>query len=495
MSFDFENPFADYGNIVHGERFIGRKDSLRVIENRIIRPRQPGNLAIIGEPRIGKSSLVYKAIIEKKETLIANKLLPIWINVGIFDDAQLFLQSLVTQCYDELEDLEWVLKPIERARERSLRNNLSWNDRYSYIQQFFQKVRVAGIQVLFILDEFDHARYLFKSNVSAFQGLRELSYRPEWRINYITISRRSIRHIELQVASISTFDGIFKKHYLGMFDESSIEEYFSRLDSIGLSVDEKIKQEIDFYCGGHPYLLEMLGYQIVEVFREQQQVDIDLATRRVEFLDPFDNLVRLLEEDGSLTKILQIVLGPVIDIKQTDIDRLLKYGLIKLNDKQLYVAFSQHFQAYLNLIEREIDLWPLWTRTEKALRQLITIKMLDKYGKDWVVKLEKAQQKLKPIFDACRNAQQKEQKAFGNRASQNLIDFTYPQDLFTIIFSNWKDVFQSIFGQDKNYWQQCASLLSKIRNPLAHNRDNVLYEADRTKAEGFCKEILAIINR
>ncbi len=94
MNTDFENPFADYGNIVRGERFIGRKENLRVIESRIVRPKEPGNLAIIGEPRIGKSSLVYKAIVEQKDNLIAKNLLPIWINLATYDQASMFFRSL-----------------------------------------------------------------------------------------------------------------------------------------------------------------------------------------------------------------------------------------------------------------------------------------------------------------------------------------------------------------------------------------------------------------
>ncbi len=100
---------------------------------------------------------------------------------------------------------------------------------------------------------------------------------------------------------------------------------------------------------------------------------------------------------------------------------------------------------------------------------------------------------MKTIFENARKAQEAEEKSFGTRASQNLIDFAYPQDLFAIIFFDWKGTFQEIFGYDRNYWQQCANLLAKIRNPLAHNRDYVLYEADVQKAEGFCKEILALI--
>ncbi len=63
------NPFADYGRIIYGDRFIGRKTIVNNIENRIIQPKHPGNLAIIGMHRIGKSSLVHKAIIEQKDNL------------------------------------------------------------------------------------------------------------------------------------------------------------------------------------------------------------------------------------------------------------------------------------------------------------------------------------------------------------------------------------------------------------------------------------------
>ena len=122
MSPTFENPFADYGNIVRGERFIGRKDSLRVIENRIIRPRDAGNLAIIGEPRIGKSSLVYKAIIERKSELIAVNVLPIWINLATFDRADIFFRSLVTSCLDEMEEMNWFSESIQHYARRTLEN-------------------------------------------------------------------------------------------------------------------------------------------------------------------------------------------------------------------------------------------------------------------------------------------------------------------------------------------------------------------------------------
>ena len=493
MDRDFANPFADYGTIVHRERFIGRKYDLQVIENRVIRPRSPGNLAIIGDSRIGKSSLVYKAIVDRRDELLAKRLLPIWLNLSSYDHAPVFFRSLVTRCLDELEELGWLSRNIQQAAERALQDELSWSEGYSRIQRFFEKVLKAGIRILFILDEFDHARHIFRDNISAFQGLRELSYRPEWRVSYIITSRRTVRDIELQTQSISTLDGIFHKHYLGMFDADSIEEYFGRLTSVGIPNDISLREKIAFYCGGHPYLLELLGYEVVALFQEKQVIDIDRAARRSmpAFLSQYDRMKELLREEGKLDKILQVLFGPVVDVKWTDVEILLKYGFIKEDGQGTYIAFSDHFQTYLEIIERQFDwdLWPTWRQTEKALRHLIARTLREKYGNNWIEILKKAKPNLRAIFDRCREAQAKEAKVYGSRVSTNLIDFTYPQDLFSIIFAEW-NVFKDVLGQDKNYWGQRAQLLAKIRNPYAHSREEVVCDYERQIAEGYCKEIL-----
>ena len=281
---DFVNPFSDYGNIVYGERFIDRRDSIRAVENRVIRPNEPGNLAIIGDYRIGKSSLVYHSIMERKSDLWKEKRIPVWINLATFDQASIFFRSLVTSSYDELDSLGLLSDGIKSAAERALKDKVSWSEGYGRIQRYFEKIRHAGLRILFVLDEFDHARYLFKGDISGFQGLRELSYRPEWRVTFITTSRRSLQSIELQTKAISTLDHTFHKHYLGMFDEEALKEYFKRLSSVGIDVTPQIKERFLFYCGGHPYLLDMMGYEVVELFRETDMIDVDRAAKRLSLI-------------------------------------------------------------------------------------------------------------------------------------------------------------------------------------------------------------------
>jgi hypothetical protein len=503
----FENPFAGYGRIVSGNHFIGRNEIISNIDSRIIHSNNPGNLAIIGMHRIGKSSLVYKTIIEQKDKLISKGTFPIWIGLSSYDQVSRFFRSLVTKCVREMKKLNWISGEIQSLADHVKEADDPWDD----IKEFFIEVQKTGYSALFILDEFDQARHLFQGE-TAFQRLRELADYPDYGLSLVLTSRRSIRDIEHAAGSNSPFHNIFQVQRLGMFSDEDLETYFSLFSSLGISISSASRERVLFYCGAHPYLLEMLGCEIVERYRQSSEIDVDKASEAISqsIFEHYDDMIRLLQEEKTLNKLLQILLGPVIDVKPTDVTELQNYGLIKLTEKNhgdekhpekgTYVAYSEHFHDYLKLHERSTeftdDVWPIWRETEKVLRGVITTTMFQAYGDNWIKELEKGRSNLKKIFDECREAQQKEEKSFGDRASQNLIDFTYPADLFTIIFAKglWQPYFQPIFGHNPNYWEQRKQLLTKCRNPLAHNRGEILKPHERKTLEAYCDEILGVLS-
>lgn len=491
------NPFDGYGHIIRGHQFIGRRRALQSITDRIVSASEPGNLAIIGDHRIGKSSLAFIGVMERRDELLERGRLPIWVNIAKFDNPRDFFVGLVSLSHTELEDQGLLNETIDKAKARISEQHSTWSGTFELIQRYFKKVRQAGQWIIFVLDEFDHARILFKDSVSSFQQLRSLSYDdPDGRVTFVTTSRRSIREIEEQTHAISTFDGIFAKEYLGVFDSDDMHEFYTVMGNTKFPVTSDISNQIEFYCGGHPYLLASLGYRIVANWflganTEIEKLMVDLSPS---FLNQYDRMVRLLSEDGRLIKLLQVLFGPAVDVTQADIDDFLRYGLLRPTTDNAYQTFSAHFQSYLRLIERESELWPIWKQTEIAIRDLISQKMAQKYpNKNWVIELEREKPKLQTLFDRCREAQTKETRTFGTRASTNLIDFTYPSDLFEIIFSDWGQ-FSSVLGKDKSYWEARRQLLARVRNPLAHNRDAVLQEHERLSAEAYCKEILSCLH-
>ena len=340
------NPFANYGRIVHGDRFIGRETIVNNIENRIIHPDTPGNLVIIGMHRIGKSSLAHKAIIEQKDNLIRKGVLPIWMGVASYDLPSDFFHALVKRCVREMTRLDWLSDAVQNLADYALATEDSWDE----IKDFFIEVKEIGYQMLLILDEFDHARHLFKGN-TAFQRLRELADYPDYGFSLVLTSRRSIRDVERLAGSTSPFHNIFQVQRLGMFNGDDLEIYFSRLSDIGISISDEQKTRVLFYCGAHPYLLEMLGWEIVEGLRQnqEQEIDIDKAAHSIlqSIFGHYDDMIRVLREEETLNKLLQILFGPIIDVKPTDVTELENYGLIKSTDEEPYVAYSEHFHDYL----------------------------------------------------------------------------------------------------------------------------------------------------
>ena len=83
------NPFSDFGSIVYGQRFVGRKKALNTLSQRVLGDSY-GNLAIMGLPRIGKSSLAWQGIMTKKDELIRNKTIPVFFQSGSCHNARMF---------------------------------------------------------------------------------------------------------------------------------------------------------------------------------------------------------------------------------------------------------------------------------------------------------------------------------------------------------------------------------------------------------------------
>jgi len=110
-------------------------------------------------------------------------------------------------------------------------------------------------------------------------------------------------------------------------------------------------------------------------------------------------------------------------------------------------------------------------------------------GSDWDKRIVAEDRKLESLIVELDQKRQREQRNFGRAASDELLDFTYPMDLFNIIRLRWKE-FEPTFGESTAYWRERFHLLAQVRAPLAHNR--VVARAARERAEEVCTEILDV---
>lgn len=509
------NPFSDFGSIVYGQRFVGRKKELNAIAQRVLGDTY-GNLAIMGLPRIGKSSLAWQGIMTKKNELVANNTLPVFFQSGSCNSAVNFFKQIIISLNDDMqisfndEKYNKVAVPIVDEILNADESSFSLA-----VMKYYKVVKRLGYKVIYILDEFDSVQTIF--DVADFQLLRELSYNPDTKICLVTCSRKTIQEIEAKNGAISNFYGTFKDLRLGMFDDSDIKEYWERAEACGFS--EYYKEWIEYYVGRHPYLLDLLNDYCVRtrLFDFESSSTNVIAEIKLELWNQLKSIIDTLNHEKIFDKAIQLILGPVYDVTKIQEEKLLKYEFIKIVDNATkvdilgrfvgarteegsYVCFSDYFTQ---LLDQEyianVDYWALWTNTEKKIRELIKIYTKDTeiFSGDWETEIQAKFGDSKDWSDRFKlllSTREKTKRIFPS-ASTNLIDYTLTTDMYNVFMSKaWNDWFGKVFSGTKKEWAAKFNYLAEIRNPMAHNNREFISEEQKRKAENYCNEILKTIS-
>ena len=493
-----KNPFGDYGGVVSGNRFIGRHNEIEIIQNRLLGFNY-GNIAIMGLPRIGKSSLAWNSIITKKDELIKKKILPVWISFGEYSTLNNVFQEVVLELLEMLSystDLVAQITPIIN----NINDAGNQTERRRFIKKMLKFLKSIGFRLILVLDEFDNAQNIL--DLHDFQFLREASNNPDTKLALLTISRKTIQELEPDYGALSNFYQIFTDLRLTLFNQNDKNDYWNRVRQNGIEVSQKYISLTTHYCGSHPYLLDAFNH---EVFNNISQTDTNLEKvselvikeLNLKMLNEYESIIKLMREEGLERMLMQMIVGPVYDITQRDVEKLLKYGIVSLNTIGKYSTFSEYFNNYLHLKSNSIDIWPLWSEVENEIRSLIKQNLLEKFGEAWEEPYAKQnkQKGAEAFILEKREMQSRNKKSFGDKASDHLVDFTYPMEMFDRYIAldwNW---YSSIFEKQKNDWKPIFEHLGKIRNPLAHNNPNFLSDSDKNIAEGYCKIILEKIKK
>ncbi len=490
------NPFIDEGGIVYGEKFIGRRNALELIEDRVIGGLSC--LAIVGQGRMGKSSLAYHALVHQRQHLAERNRLVLRLNLPELQDRNDLFRKIVRLAHNEIE--EYAPNLLENARivrhlQRAMQSGLEWLDLQDATQQVFKHLNRSNWHVILIIDEFDAARTILRGDLQAFQTLRELAYQPEWRISLVTLSRRTLHEIEAQSEAISNLEGIFDTYYLPRFSLDELAELVKRVERAGLTDSRELTQAVYDRTGGHPYLSVKLLSRFVARWLETRHADLEHAFEQVQlmFIEYYDELLRLLREDESDRKLLEIVCGPLIKATRQDAAKLDRYQLIQPFEEH-YRGFSDHFTKYLSALSQITDLWEVWKNTERALRSFITATMEKEYGLGWEESLESKFSEVRSIFGKCRSFRDNARKFQGEQAPLPLLDYANPLDYWKIIDLHWQ-CFNVRLGGTKREWQRRFELIKSVRDPMAHNTEYSLHPDSIKQAEIYCRELLEALSK
>jgi len=492
------NPFSDFGVTVTNDRFVGRQVEIKQIYNRLFGDSF-GNLAIMGLPRIGKSSLAWNGIIANKATLTKKKIVPLWIPLGEFSDLLEFLDEMLSQTTELIDENFPIISIKFKELQDSFVKAEKSIEKRRYVKKYLKTLKENNIRLIVAIDEFDNAKDIF--NLQDFQFLREVSYNLEIKIGIVTISRKTIQELEPDNGSLSNFYQIFDELRLKLFSNEDMELYWSRIKKIGLTISDSYINNLLYYSGKHPYLLDMINYNVFNQI-EQTQINLDetfsntLENLKLKLFNEYESIINLMKQEALEGKLIQLIVGPQYNLTQRDVEKLLKYNLVSNSTNNSFECFAKYFDEYLFLKSSEIDIWPLWTETEIEIRSVIKQFLIEKYGEtDWINKFVKGNPKKTEKIEALKTMMAKNINSFGDKASIHLVDYTYPYDMYDcFIHSDWA-WFNKIFGKQFSDWKPKFDLLAKSRNPLAHNNKEFLAQSELNIATGYCQEILELIHK
>lgn len=506
-----DNPFSGYGQVLPSDRFIGRKDEIAKLRQRVLSARG-ASVAIVGEARIGKTSLMRFVFNQNAPEVNQVKGIVVEINVGTFGRAEpkTFFTDIVRRTQRALQkrsasDAELFKEIFEKIRV------CDEIELFGLLQDYFCDLADIGYRVILLLDEFEGISSVFGENEAAFQSLRELGNDFRLNVSMVTTSRITIGDIEVK-SLISTLAGIFSDVHIGLMSEAEINQLIdTRISNSTIAFTNRERKHLIKYAGCHPFFIEMAAFHLWshKFSRDGKDLtDIEIETVldsiRSEAYEKFDNF-RTRMSDERFRTLLAVTQGPRVYATSTyEMNRLLQQGHIRRwsnteNDGYIYKPFSSLYDEYLRSQVNQVDLWPLWSKTEKGLRRLIE----ERYTKA----SQRAKSSLQDYLKSKHPDLHKKYMDYLREKKRNdrffaltshPFDFTAPSDLWEFVISEWNE-FSDVFGPASNErqaaWQLKFEELRDARNPYAHNNYDKLSEVAKRKAESICLEICELLEK
>lgn len=150
---------------------------------------------------------------------------------------------------------------------------------------------------------------------------------------------------------------VLKTCYVRPFADEETEVYFEGLRRTGIELSISERTKLLSRSGIHPLLLDLVGFDVARRWQagESQLIREDLDG---EFVKLFHSICEVLEAGQRLSKLVQILVGPVCDAAVMDMDALVRYGVLSKSESE-FRPFADSFGEYLPVVGRRVDVWPL----------------------------------------------------------------------------------------------------------------------------------------
>lgn len=487
------------GPQVTGESFIGRKELLSYFKKLFLDGNSRVAKSIIGITRIGKSSLISNVFKDVPDTVL-------FIDENVKNHSTYIdlWQSICIKIEDFIEnkeDLSYINKYLTKIIEE---DEIAWSRFSNYIRNIFEYLSDMDIKTILVLDEFDHAQSIFKES-RHFELFRTIFSEAKYNVFAITISRRNLYIIEGTTYQSSTFHGVLESIYLKGFNDDDMKDYFDIFSKYNINLKDDDKNKIIYYAGNSPYLLSILGYYIVETYKENTDINIDeiFKNKCKAINDYYRDCIKHLERDDNLKRIIPFIIGPNVGVTSYDKEELINLGYLQEYNGKL-ISISEYFSIFLSSSSLNMSIWDNIISLEKRIKGLLDIEFNNikkKYGVN-TNDVMKAQRYILLNTPGVheRTIKSLDHYIYDNKSKFNTnstyFDVMSLEYCFKIVHFCWINIFENYFNHDKySDWEIKFNKCFRARNPVAHGHEEYLTDSEKIDIDRYCCEIFDLLSQ
>lgn len=510
---------------VDGDNFWGRELELNEFLESTLYSAERGETfcySLTGMNRIGKSSFVREAC-RRYRAVKSNNVILIQASIDRRPSFWSFwLYEVINPILDEIAfldiDDERYLNKIDEIKKYFVQNAktlINTPDCFETEEAKNQLLLLCMIlarcekSIVLIIDEFDKAKQVFGEDPSLFGWFRDLLQRGDISFSVVTISRRKIKNIEEYTYGGSTLSGTFSQHRLYGFKNSEIDEFFDRLEKKVGELSIEIKEFLWFAAGRSPFYLCLLGNKLIQ----NQGKLFDKRILSNELIDHFNTTVKIIKQEKLLGKMLQMFVGPIYDLKNSDVDTLIEMGYVISKESldyrmdrleyvdyfskapiETYTTITPYFEDYLKHVKEEEPsvLRSKIERLEIETRRVITKEMKSRFSDEWRNIINKyCKERNESYFNVLQRSLIKHTKMYDNASPDaqdlvgnsilNVCSYEILGHLIADYFELFKSYSISKSSVERDFFKLCC-----VRNPFAHSNGKLLSLTELEEAEHLC---------
>ena len=342
------NPYLNRSMIRSPNAFYGRRKEAMRLATRI-GADPPQSVAIVGDRRIGKSSLLsYIAHRDVVANYLDNPDKALFLFMDFQEELRLSVEGFIESVFRHLKD--------------QLPALISQDPTPDHLQEVVAQLHHDGYRLILLLDEFDRVTRSSNFDADFFAYLRSLA--GHFNVAFVTSTIRNLQKLcRTQEISDSPFFNIFTTIYLGPLESDEASDLICNPSA---STPFPLEQHMDLILeigGRFPFFLQMACSAAFEVMMEEGEcIREHVAARFLEEAGPHFQFY--WEQMGAVERAIcnQLATGVEVE-KGSEYLKLLHRGFA-LNTRRL---FSTEFANFVrNAYEREIGEVPLEVQAQRA---------------------------------------------------------------------------------------------------------------------------------